>query len=74
MMNLPGGRAGNDQAPVCELHGFLLRITRLWLGPNKKIELQEEQEVSNNNEFCIKNEECCIKNEEFCIKNEELCI
>ena len=31
------------------------------------------QQVSKNEEFCIKNEEICMENEEFCIKNVEIC-
>ena len=30
-------------------------------------------DVSNNDDFCIKNEEFCIRNEESCILNDEFC-
>ena len=40
-------RSEDSNDPTCELHGFLFRIGRLWLGPNKKVALHDEQEVSN---------------------------
>ena len=30
-------------------------------------------QVSKNDEFCVKNKELCIKNKEMCIKNDEFC-
>ena len=35
--------------------------------------VEELEEVSKDDEFCIENEELCIKNEELCIYNDEFC-
>ena len=45
------------------------------LNSNLTIEhcLFAHNEVSKNDEFCIKNAELCIKHEELCIKNDEFC-